>query len=147
MDFTQLNNEFNSYWLNRNYQNAILNLQQIDNYLSNGLMDTFLVPYNYILEATNLLSLYSVQTNQDMATIINQVHYIDLINWFRNYLQSLINEIVDYQKQLQAQIAKNNFDKILDSVSNVLSFLSNPLILTGLGIIIFMTFFSHKNNS
>lgn len=145
MNFNQLHIEFNQYWSNRNYQSAILNLQSIDNFISNGQMDTFLVSYNHILEPEYLLSLYSVQTNQDMTIIINQIHYNDLINWFSHYLQSLINEIVDYQKKLQAQTAKSNFDKILDSVSNVLSFISNPVILSVIGLLLVITFIPKSN--
>ncbi len=146
MDFTRLHNESNIYWNQRDYQSAILTLQAIDSYISNGLMDTFLVSYNYILQPENLLSLYAVQTNQNMIILNQTISYTDLMLWFRNYIQGLINEIVDYQKKLKAQNELTAFDKILNAAANILSFLSDPAILALIAAIILYFIFFHKNN-
>ncbi len=121
LDFTQLHNEFNSFWIGKDYQSALQNLGQIDNYISDGANDTFLVPYNYILQPENLLSLYASQMQQDIATLINNIHYTDLISWFKSYLDGLITEITDFQKKLAAENAKSSFDQILDAIASAIS--------------------------
>lgn len=140
MDFTRLYNEFNNYWANRDYQSAINNLTQVGSYLSSGNNDYYLVPIQYILKPENLSSLYANQNNIDLNYVVNNIAYSDLITWYRVYLKNQIQEIQDYQTMLLAQQSDNAFEKILDSITGVLS---SPF--TWIGLLLIATFLIFKD--
>lgn len=113
MDFSNINSSEIAYWSIRNRQEAENNLASIYNYLGGTS-----VPIKNLLNSTNLVYLYNFYNpGESIDYILSNISYSDLIDWYKNYLQGLIDEITDYQKLLEAQKSENNFDTITKSIS------------------------------
>ncbi len=126
IDFTNLYNQYNSFWKSHNYQKAIQSLNNLNNYLGT---DWSLTTSGAKLEPPALASLYAYNTQQDLNLIINQINYDGLINWYVQYLNSLIQEITDYTKQLEAQNEKNNFINAITKLIQTATFSATSILL------------------
>ena len=113
MDFTDLQKQYDNYWSSHNLSAVIQNLAELDNYISAGNYDTWLIPYDKLLTPEYLLSNYAVSVNQNIGAV--KISYSDLIKWFSNYINSLIKEITDNKKELEALKTKSLLDELFDS--------------------------------
>ena len=131
LDFTKLNAEYTQFWATHNLPGAISNLKDIDYYISNGKMDTFLLPYIDIFKPENLVVYYSIYTkkNKNMSDIVKNHSYSYFISIFADYLKSLIKNITDYQKKIEAENKLSVLQGIFNTFKNVTSSIFSKVIL------------------
>lgn len=147
MDFSNLNNQSDLFWVTKDKTTAINNIKTIDNYLSQGNMDTFLVPDELLFNPDNLFPLWANQTNQDLQNLVDTKKYSEGISWFKDYLNSLITEVTDYQTKLQLELQQTQLDNILDTIGKTAKTAVNYIVIILVLLIIFFLlrgFYGHK---
>lgn len=144
MDFTRLNNEYTVYWKTHKLSTALTNLRDIDFYLSQGNMDTFLDSYTLLLQPYYLSGLYSQLTGVALQDVVTNISYTDLLKNFKLYLTSLIQEskaIDDASKRYLDELNNNIFSELartgqsfVEATANLSGYL--PVILLAGGFLL-----------
>jgi hypothetical protein len=138
MNFDKLNAEYNSYWQNHDLGKAINSLQAIAGYLGS---DWSLLSPSTALKPENLLSRYAYDNGYAVSqyqTIADTISYSTLLKHYSQYLNGLIQEVVDYETKLKAQQEKNIFDSLIESL---LSPLGIPITLwLAVGVLLYFIF-------
>lgn len=130
MDFNKLNIDYTVFWQKHSIAQAISTLKEIDFYLSGTKYDTFLLPYADVLKPENLITYVRiVGSTKKFKEIADSYTYQQLINVFSNYLESLINNIVEYKKRLEAESKLGFFKSIVGSFASILSIISNKTFI------------------
>jgi len=121
-----LQTDYTNFWSTHSLTNAQIALSTLFNYLD------IYPPYNdpnYVLQPTNLVSLYAFETNTSYADFHGT--YTDLINWYENYLNNMIQQIVDTQNKTNAILAQGSFlNAIGGAVSSVFNGISDFITKT-----------------
>ena len=121
-----LQTDYSNFWATHSLTNAQIALSTLFNYLE------IYPPYNdpnYVLQPTNLVSLYAFETNTNYSDFTGS--YSDLITWYQNYLNGMIQSIIDTQTKTQALLAQGNFLNALGgSIGSVFSGISDFITKT-----------------
>lgn len=134
LDFTRLNNEYNDFWSKHDLPGAINQITKVENWINAGGVDPF--SFSKVedqIKPPFLVSLYSDQNGIDMTLITNNTSYIDLIQWYKTYLNTFVNQIEDFKTRTLAMNDKNIFDSIIDSIVSI----GSSLLWIGAGVIAF----------
>lgn len=153
MDFTRLNNEYLSFWNSRDLNKAISNLRIIDGYLSQGRYDTWLNSYDNLFKPSYLVGLYNQITSTPFSQIETNISYTQLVDNFRDYVQSLITEsqLIDEKSKRDLEELNNDwFSQIGKSLTALTASITNAatilpyLLIAGLGVYLFVNIMGSK---
>lgn len=140
IDFTRLENEYNSYWSNGSLQQAIQLLASLNDQMDGNFLTLY--DANQAWQPNYLAPLYASMTYQNVVNVINNVSYKDMVIWYQGYIHSQIEQIQDENKKLIAIQNQTLLDNLLQnafgtSTGNIVSgissgiggLLSNPMVL------------------
>lgn len=153
VDFTRLNNEYTVYWKSHNIDKALTNLHDIDYYLSQGQLDTFVETYDLLLKPGYLAGLFSQLTGKPLGDVVSFTSYNDLLENFRGYLTGLINESKAIDEKSKRDLQNLNNDIFTQMAGVASNFLGSteliakylPYIAVGAGLIFVAVIITKRN--
>jgi hypothetical protein len=133
MDFTRLNNEYSDFWNKHDLNGAIDQIKKIEAWINAGGADPF--SFHTVedqIKPNYLAALYSDQNGIDLTMITNNTSYSDLIDWYKSYLNTFVQQIEDFKIKTAAMGDQNILDQIIGAVVS----LGSNLLYIGAGIIL-----------
>ncbi len=128
----RLESEFKSFWLSHDYNQAMILISKMRSFWGS---DFSIYTNENILKGLYLYVGYVGRNNLNWNNIdVSKINYQFLINNFSDYWNLQAKNITDYKKRLEALNTVSWFKKITGSFINLVSILTDPILIFGIGI-------------